>query len=1368
MQFELLTEKMLPMNFSTLKTNNHTRLWPTPAKLLAVLFAAILLVQGGYAFAQQSNLTPNVPTPLTSDVFPGLTVSSDFSNKDNAIDPDLSKRANRSVLIGSGGYLEIKDDNATGSEVFPAGSFVGFNVGSSGVLGLGNIVIKTYLGNTQQESMTGENLTLLGSSNEPMFKTTKTFDKIRVEFTGLSIGVTNYVYYAFIQKVEAGPTLACNTNTMLSYPTYPIEINNSQTGAFGLNLLGGVTNAQNVIDGDPNTYASMSVEVGIAGGAQLSVIDEATEYPAGTFAGFDISSSDLLSISLADNIEVQTYLNGSHKETKSSGGLVADVGLLSGSDRHILGFVTSEPFDEVRLVINSGILGVNLGSTSVYGLVLKRFCEGGTLPANTNQKITNPDWPVFVENHKSGVIGVGLGNNVTNLDHILIDDTTKYASIADPLLSVGNQVEISVKKELNPFPANTFAGFDIETMGVADVSVMGAMTVSLYRNGVLVDELTGSNLASAGVPLLSGSGRMTIGMLSPDEFDEVKLTVDYGVLGVGVLDEVRVHGMVMKRFELGEPLECNTPTFLSNPGYPVYIDGKNTGITGGIAAGTINNGEAAIDNDPNTAATIVFVAQALSTATFTIADALTTYQPNTFAAIEMRLATLLDVDVLQNFNIHLLKDGNIVQTSVPNSLLLGVNTSLLTSDNKLILGVVAEEEFNAIMLEVENPVSADLGVVEIYGAMFEELCEVDLVCNQSTMLQFGKHPVIINNQRTGVLGVADIGSDVKNPYNVLDEDNTKYAELVSAVGAVSDASLSVWNPLQEYPTGTFAGFVVQNNDGLIDLDLLNSITVSTYNNGVLQESRSGASLLELTLLINLIGPGSGTRNMGFITSKPFDEIQISLGKTVSVGVVTTVRVYGAFVDTRTSIGIGGGSLCLSTAPDFAVTYINTEVEGDVSTNDHIPSTATYGTPTPGANNPNGDVLNMNSDGTYTFTPTDTGKYVFYVPVCLDGQTTDCAIERLTITVLDKENINPPVVNDDIATMVNSSSSSSVSIPVRANDKPGNSQGNLSHPIVTNTGDGSPAHGTVSVGSNGQVIYTPHEDFTGVDSFSYTICENPSGLCESAIVTVYVLPDAPGVNTTLAVDDYATAQKNTTLEVPAAQGLLANDMDPEGDIQEVIPSSINIAGKGSIEILADGSYTFTPETDYVGPVSFEYTVIDNGEPEASSTGTLHILVTPEQLVWDDVDLMVRIRVLPNVLVKVEDEDLTAIISVSEMKGGTTDGSPIIVTIPDVSRYEFKPYNPTRQSVGFDAVNNSEWTYLGHFTGLHYFSYGGVDAKTVIDGRGGSSFAIDLVYKTLANDGRLSMSASISEESGGDSFEFNNFDITYINFTQPDEE
>ena len=131
---------------------------------------------------------------------------------------------------------------------------------------------------------------------------------------------------------------------------------------------------------------------------------------------------------------------------------------------------------------------------------------------------------------------------------------------------------------------------------------------------------------------------------------------------------------------------------------------------------------------------------------------------------------------------------------------------------------------------------------------------------------------------------------------------------------------------------------------------------------------------------------------------------------------------------------------------------------------------------------NGTII-LQADGQFTFTPNAdvTGMDGFTYAACSNSQPAHCATANVTITV------GGPTANpDEATTMVNTAVS-------------GNVLGN-------DLGDGLKAtpisNDKVVLGEDGNFTYTPMADFTGIDTFTYEVCDS-STLCDTAVVTIEI-------------------------------------------------------------------------------------------------------------------------------------------------------------------------------------------------------------------------------------------------------------------------
>jgi large repetitive protein len=89
----------------------------------------------------------------------------------------------------------------------------------------------------------------------------------------------------------------------------------------------------------------------------------------------------------------------------------------------------------------------------------------------------------------------------------------------------------------------------------------------------------------------------------------------------------------------------------------------------------------------------------------------------------------------------------------------------------------------------------------------------------------------------------------------------------------------------------------------------------------------------------------------------------------------------------------------------------------------------------------------------------------------------------------------------------------------------------------------------------------------------------------------------------AANDSYTTPFNTTLSVDAP-GVLSNDTSDDGSALEV--ASVVVPTFGTLTIDGNGSFTFTPPTDFIGTVTFEYTA--GNASGVSATATVTITVT----------------------------------------------------------------------------------------------------------------------------------------------------------------
>src|SRR5690606_25368344 len=137
----------------------------------------------------------------------------------------------------------------------------------------------------------------------------------------------------------------------------------------------------------------------------------------------------------------------------------------------------------------------------------------------------------------------------------------------------------------------------------------------------------------------------------------------------------------------------------------------------------------------------------------------------------------------------------------------------------------------------------------------------------------------------GVLCVGTI-SGVDN----LTDDSLTNSAIINFTAALLDcnATLSVADPINTYPAGTWAGFRV-GTAGLLGVSVGLNVTISTFNDGVATADSDtfDAGLISANLLAENIA------DVGITTTQPFDEIRVTY-QTI-VGIAQIAELYHASI-----------------------------------------------------------------------------------------------------------------------------------------------------------------------------------------------------------------------------------------------------------------------------------------------------------------------------------------------------------------------------------------------------------------------------------------------------------------------------------------
>jgi hypothetical protein len=217
-----------------------------------------------------------------------------------------------------------------------------------------------------------------------------------------------------------------------------------------------------------------------------------------------------------------------------------------------------------------------------------------------------------------------------------------------------------------------------------------------------------------------------------------------------------------------------------------------------------------------------------------------------------------------------------VSVSVASAILAG-------SGEKMRLEFVASRPFDQV--EIVAGTLVGLGYqLKVYYAY---AIDANVVQTATGVVSRFEEPVKDTNYSTSVIVdgfTVCVNNEVIHPEWSVDRSLTNHATFGTMANVSCPTTLRTKLEASA-PAGYFAGFVV-GGQGLLDVSALNGMKITTYKNGVAQESAVGADLLRLTLLPD------GQQQISFATTKEFDSVELT--RTSLLSVLDNLSVFYGF------------------------------------------------------------------------------------------------------------------------------------------------------------------------------------------------------------------------------------------------------------------------------------------------------------------------------------------------------------------------------------------------------------------------------------------------------------------------------------------
>ena len=194
-----------------------------------------------------------------------------------------------------------------------------------------------------------------------------------------------------------------------------------------------------------------------------------------------------------------------------------------------------------------------------------------------------------------------------------------------------------------------------------------------------------------------------------------------------------------------------------------------------------------------------------------------------------------------------------------------------------------------------------------------------------------------------------------------------------------------------------------------------------------------------------------------------------------------------------------------------------------------------------------------------------------------------------ITELSIKGFTPPLPPNDPPGADPKSVSTDMNVPIPIKLSGSDPEGSI---LTFNIVD-LPKHGQLSSVSSDTVKYTPDKDYSGSDSFTYTVKDNKGVASSKALVSINIRNNPP-------VADPKSVSTDMNVPIP----IKLSGSDPEGSILTF--NIVDLPKHGQLSSVSSDTVKYTPDKDYSGSDSFTYTVKDSkGLTSAKSTVSIDL-------------------------------------------------------------------------------------------------------------------------------------------------------------------
>ncbi|MGI9542303.1 MAG: tandem-95 repeat protein, partial [Cyclobacteriaceae bacterium] len=555
-------------------------------------------------------------------------------------------------------------------------------------------------------------------------------------------------------------------------------------------------------------------------------------------------------------------------------------------------------------------------------------------------------------------------------------------------------------------------------------------------------------------------------------------------------------------------------------------------------------------------------------------------------------------------------------------------------------------------------------------------------------------PPVANNDAETIAEDDPVNIDVL--FNDLDIDGTLNTSSVSIVSGPSNGSVVVnsngtvdYTPDPGYNGSDSFTYTVRDNQNALSNVATVSITITSVNDPpTANNDPNNPTSEEVAVTIDVVAndvdsdgtinpntvnivapPANGTavnNGDGTVTYTPNLNFNGTNSFTYTVqdndGAVSNIATVTIQVNSVNDLPIAVDDLNNTTNEDVALVI-------DLTSNDIDSDGFIVNSSITIVNNPSNGAVAVFNNGSIRYDPSadfNGEDSLRYTVEDNQGGVSNSALVAITINDIN----DPPVAVNDAAT---TEEDTSVTIDVLSNDT------DIDGSLVPSTVSifSNPGKGTVVIDPSGTITYTPFINEVGGDNFTYVVEDDDGAISNVGRVDITINDnnDPP-----IANDDAANTDEDQAVTINVTN----NDTDVDGSINDASIVIETNPSNGSVVVNNDGTVEYTPNLNFNGLDTFNYTVEDDdgalsniAQVSVSVNNVNDALSANDDDVVTDEDVQILINVIANDVDSDGSIDPTTVNVVTSPVNGTIevnqDGTVLYKPIQDYFGSDLFTYN-----------------------------------------------------------------------------------------------